>query len=133
MTNRLTRRGLAVSAAALPTSFMIGSAHAQSAPESTIDRVTRTKKLRMGVIADSNGSGLFVTTKPREFQFAQPAFSGQSIHDLQTRWSARNGANQPVTPGAGFTSDSQSGRARSLDGSGLPEATRKSTRTDCTP
>ncbi len=52
MTNRPTRRGLAVSAAALPATFMIGSAHAQSA-ESTHDRVTRTKKLRMGVVSGS--------------------------------------------------------------------------------
>jgi hypothetical protein len=53
MTNRPTRRGLAVGAAALPTSFIIGSAHAQSGPESTLDRVTRTKKLRMAVVSGS--------------------------------------------------------------------------------
>jgi polar amino acid transport system substrate-binding protein len=53
MTNRPTRRGLAVGAATLPASFMIGSAHAQSAPESTLDRVTRTKQLRMAVVAGS--------------------------------------------------------------------------------
>jgi polar amino acid transport system substrate-binding protein len=51
MTNRPTRRGLAVGA--LPTSFIIGSAHAQSGPESTLDRVTRTKKLRMAVVSGS--------------------------------------------------------------------------------
>ena len=53
MTNRPTRRGLAIGAAALPTSFTMGSAHAQVAPESTLDRVTRTKKLRMGVVSGS--------------------------------------------------------------------------------
>jgi polar amino acid transport system substrate-binding protein len=53
MTNRTTRRGLAVGAAALPTSFLIRSAQAQSAPESTLDRVTRTKKLRMAVVSGS--------------------------------------------------------------------------------
>ena len=44
MTSRPTRRGLAVGAAALPAAFFIGAAHAQSAPESTLDRVTRTKQ-----------------------------------------------------------------------------------------
>jgi polar amino acid transport system substrate-binding protein len=53
MTNRPTRRALAAGAAVLPASFMIGSAHAQSGPESTLDRVTRTKKLRMGVVSGS--------------------------------------------------------------------------------
>jgi hypothetical protein len=53
MTDRSTRRGLAASAAALPATFIIGSARAQSAPESTLDRVTRAKKLRMGVVSGS--------------------------------------------------------------------------------
>src|SRR6516225_7406085 len=53
MTDRSTRRGLAAGAAALPATFIIGSARAQSAPESTLDRVTRTKKLRMGVVSGS--------------------------------------------------------------------------------
>ena len=53
MTNRPTRRGLAVGTAALPTSFIMGTARAQSAPESTLDRVTRTKKLRMAVVSGS--------------------------------------------------------------------------------
>jgi polar amino acid transport system substrate-binding protein len=53
MTYRSTRRGLAAGAAALPATFIIGSARAQSAPESTLDRVTRTKKLRIGVVSGS--------------------------------------------------------------------------------
>jgi polar amino acid transport system substrate-binding protein len=53
MTSRPTRRGLAVGAAALPAAFFIGAAHAQSAPESTLDRVTRTKQLRMAVVSGS--------------------------------------------------------------------------------
>jgi len=52
MTQRTTRRGLAVGAAALPASFFIGSARAETA-ESTLDRVTRTKQLRMGVVSGS--------------------------------------------------------------------------------
>src|ERR1700760_338435 len=53
MTNRPPRPGLAIGAATLPASFIISSARAQSAPESTLDRVTRTKKLRMGVVSGS--------------------------------------------------------------------------------
>ena len=53
MTSRPTRRGLAAGAAALPAAFFIGSAHAQSTAESTLDRVTRTKQLRMAVVSGS--------------------------------------------------------------------------------
>ena len=37
----------------LPATFFIGSAQAQSGPESTLDRVTRTKELRMAVVSGS--------------------------------------------------------------------------------
>jgi polar amino acid transport system substrate-binding protein len=53
MTPRPTRRGLAAGAAALPAAFFIGSAHAQTAAESTLDRVTRTRQLRIPVVANS--------------------------------------------------------------------------------
>lgn len=57
MTQRTTRRGLAgglaAGAAALPASFFIGTARAETQPESTLDRVTRTKQLRMGVVSGS--------------------------------------------------------------------------------
>jgi polar amino acid transport system substrate-binding protein len=53
MTRRPTRRSLATSAAALPATFFIGSARAQTAAESTLDRVTRTKELRVAVVANS--------------------------------------------------------------------------------
>jgi polar amino acid transport system substrate-binding protein len=48
MTNRVGRRGLAGAAALLPaTAMMMGSARAQSAGESTFDRIRRTKVLRV--------------------------------------------------------------------------------------
>lgn len=50
---RQTRRGLAVGAAALPASFFIGSARADTPNESTLDRVTRTKTLRIAVVSGS--------------------------------------------------------------------------------
>lgn len=53
MTQRTTRRGLAAGAAILPASFFIGSARAETTAESTLDRVTRTKQLRMGVVSGS--------------------------------------------------------------------------------
>ncbi|HTI79112.1 MAG TPA: transporter substrate-binding domain-containing protein [Acetobacteraceae bacterium] len=53
MINHPTRRGLAVGAAVLPASFIVRSAQAQSASESTLERVTRTKKLRMAVVSGS--------------------------------------------------------------------------------
>jgi polar amino acid transport system substrate-binding protein len=46
MIDRPTRRGLAVS-------FFIGSAQAQSGVQSTLDRVTQTKPLRMAVVSGS--------------------------------------------------------------------------------
>jgi polar amino acid transport system substrate-binding protein len=49
MTNRLSRRGAAGLAAAIPA-FFIGSANAQSANESTFERVTRTKVLRIAAL-----------------------------------------------------------------------------------
>ncbi len=54
MTNRLSRRGIASLAAALPVALaapsLIGSAQAQPATESTFDRVTRTKTLRIAAL-----------------------------------------------------------------------------------
>jgi polar amino acid transport system substrate-binding protein len=44
---------LATAAAVLPASFFIGSAQAQGVAESTLDRVTRTKQLRMAVVSGS--------------------------------------------------------------------------------
>ena len=53
MTSRTTRRDLAVCAAALPATFFIASAQAQTTAQSTLDRVTRTKQLRVAVVANS--------------------------------------------------------------------------------
>jgi polar amino acid transport system substrate-binding protein len=53
MTNRPTRRSLAAGAAAMPTAFFIGTAHAQTASLSTIDRVANSKQLRMAVVSGS--------------------------------------------------------------------------------
>src|SRR5258708_27121074 len=49
MTNRLSRRGIAGIAALMPVA-LIGSAEAQPANESTFDRVTRTKVLRIAAL-----------------------------------------------------------------------------------
>ena len=53
MTHRPTRRGLAAGAAALPVAFFTGTAQAQTSAESTLDRVARTKQLRMAVVSGS--------------------------------------------------------------------------------
>jgi polar amino acid transport system substrate-binding protein len=53
MTFRPTRRLLATGAAALPTSFFIGTAQAQSTSQSTFDRVSKNKQLRMAVVSGS--------------------------------------------------------------------------------
>jgi polar amino acid transport system substrate-binding protein len=53
MTSRPTRRGLATTAATLPATFFIGSAQAQTGTESTLDRVNRTRQLRIAVVANS--------------------------------------------------------------------------------
>src|SRR5580698_2819312 len=50
MTNQLGRRALAGATAFLPAAALIGSAHAQGAPESTFDRVRRTKTLRIAAL-----------------------------------------------------------------------------------
>ena len=50
MTNQLGRRSLAGAAALLPAAALIGSAHADSTPESTFDRVRRTKVLRIAAL-----------------------------------------------------------------------------------
>jgi polar amino acid transport system substrate-binding protein len=48
MDNRWTRRGIAAGAALMPlAASMIGTAHAQSSSESTFDRVSRSKVLRI--------------------------------------------------------------------------------------
>jgi polar amino acid transport system substrate-binding protein len=49
MTNRISRRIAGVAALAAPASFFIGSAHAQGV-ESTLERVTRTKVLRIAAL-----------------------------------------------------------------------------------
>ena len=49
MTDRVSKRGLAAIAAALTTVSLIPSAHAEGA-ESTLDRITRTKTLRIAVL-----------------------------------------------------------------------------------
>ncbi|MBS0562370.1 MAG: ABC transporter substrate-binding protein, partial [Proteobacteria bacterium] len=51
MGNGLSRRGLAgIGAALLPAAAMIPAAHAESANESTYERVTRTKTLRIAAL-----------------------------------------------------------------------------------
>lgn len=53
MVDRPTRRGLAAGTAALPASFFIGAAYAETSVESTFDRVNNTKQLRMAVVSGS--------------------------------------------------------------------------------
>jgi polar amino acid transport system substrate-binding protein len=54
MTNRIARRGLTGMAAILPAAAMIGGAQAQTpGRESTFERVTRTKTLRIAALAGS--------------------------------------------------------------------------------
>jgi polar amino acid transport system substrate-binding protein len=53
MTLPPTRRGLAAGAAVLPATFMIGRAQAQSSAQSTLERVTSSKQLRMAVVSGS--------------------------------------------------------------------------------
>ena len=50
MTTRLGRRSLAGAAAALPAATLIGSARAQTANETTFDRIRRTKNLRIAAL-----------------------------------------------------------------------------------
>ena len=50
MTTRLGRRAMAGAAALLPAAAFIGSAQAQSANETTFDRVRRTKTLRIAAL-----------------------------------------------------------------------------------
>ena len=50
MTTRLGRRAMAGAAALLPTAALIGPAQAQSANETTFDRVRRTKTLRIAAL-----------------------------------------------------------------------------------
>jgi polar amino acid transport system substrate-binding protein len=53
MTHRPTRRGLAAGAAALPASFFVGKAQAETSDQSTLERVTKSGKLRMAVVSGS--------------------------------------------------------------------------------
>jgi polar amino acid transport system substrate-binding protein len=54
MTFRPTRRGLAAgAAAALPTGFFIGTAQADTPSQSTFERVSKTRQLRMAVVSGS--------------------------------------------------------------------------------
>ena len=48
-----TRRGLAAGAAALPAGFFINTAKADTSTESTIERVSKNKQLRMAVVSGS--------------------------------------------------------------------------------
>ena len=50
MTTKLGRRALAGAAALLPAAAFIGSAQAQTANETTFDRVRRTKTLRIAAL-----------------------------------------------------------------------------------
>ncbi|WP_428487646.1 transporter substrate-binding domain-containing protein [Rhodopila sp.] len=53
MTHRPTRRALAAGAAALPATFFIGSAQAQSTAQSTLERVSQGNQLRIAVVSGS--------------------------------------------------------------------------------
>jgi polar amino acid transport system substrate-binding protein len=53
MSTGSTRRALAAVVAALPATFFIGRARADNADTSTLERVTRTKQLRMAVVSGS--------------------------------------------------------------------------------
>jgi polar amino acid transport system substrate-binding protein len=49
-TSRLGRRGLGLAAGLLPVFGLIGAARAETGPESTFDRIRRTKELRIAVL-----------------------------------------------------------------------------------
>lgn len=53
MTHRQTRRALATGAAVLPATLFIGRARADTSDQSTLERVSRTKQLRMAVVSGS--------------------------------------------------------------------------------
>ncbi len=53
MAYRPTRRALATGAATLPAGFFIRAAHADTSAESTFERVTKNKQLRMAVVSGS--------------------------------------------------------------------------------
>jgi polar amino acid transport system substrate-binding protein len=53
MSTGFTRRALAAAAAALPATFFVGTSRADTADTSTLERVTRTKQLRLAVVSGS--------------------------------------------------------------------------------
>jgi polar amino acid transport system substrate-binding protein len=53
MVYRPTRRGLAAGAAVLPAGFLISTAKADTSAESTFERVSKSKQLRMAVVSGS--------------------------------------------------------------------------------
>jgi polar amino acid transport system substrate-binding protein len=53
MTQSPTRRGLAAGVTALPAAFFIGTSQAQTASQSTLERVTSSKQMRMAVVSGS--------------------------------------------------------------------------------
>ena len=53
MAYRTTRRGLAAGAAVLPTGFFIGTARADTRAQSTFERVSKNRQLRMAVVSGS--------------------------------------------------------------------------------
>src|SRR6266540_648780 len=59
-------------------------------------------ELSMRIVADANRRGALVSWQPGKLPFHQPPFAGESVHDLHLIWTARDGAQQPVSPGAGF-------------------------------
>ena len=53
MTYSPTRRGLTAGAAVLPAGFFIKTAQADTSAQSTFDRISRNKQLRMAVVSGS--------------------------------------------------------------------------------
>jgi len=101
MTNQLGRRALAGAAALLPAAALIGSAHAQNAPESTFDRIRRTKTLRIAALpgelpyfkkdlttGEWNGAAISMAKDIAKVFDAQLAYVestyGNSVLDLQS-------------------------------------------------
>ena len=56
-------------------------------------------KLPVRGIPDAYGRGAFVAGQPRDFVLRETSFTGQSVHDLQSRCPRRR-AQQPISPRA---------------------------------
>ncbi len=57
-------------------------------------------QLFVGGIADAHRAAALVSRQPRQLVFGQPTLAGDAVHDLHFRRMPRDGAQQPLAPGA---------------------------------